>query len=354
MSYDLLVRLFQVTTKSYLPTKIVSIALVLCAMFGVSTRPATAGAFSPVIPGITAAAEVSMNPVLVDQSGPLLYRVTVAGQLMVGAQLTGGMTKGENGLFPLPWAYPEGGLEVAFVSDAQGIELGMIFLQYANEDILPSPPIWSDDEVIPGAPTPFGVGLSEETPPLLDPQLCLTEEIGGELWSEVPVKAIGFDGQVPAGLKVHVRLPSGTVAMTKGKRKTFRANQAGKSCSVLKDGIVTPRPREYCLTVENVIGPVMGQSAAVGLSGGGGGVSLGGSVTVSWIHLPYKRVSRCDLYRCENGVLVLDGYRICTRNGSHGWNFAPAIAGGEFLQLLLGYDMDGWRWEATAKCREGR
>lgn len=339
--------LFKASVRSFLSGKIVSSIAALLAVHCVCILPSSAADFAPHISGITEDPNRGMNVIEISEPGPILYMVQDGNSTLPEVTIEGSMTTGQNGIYELPWEYPDTGLEVLEIKKADGSVLGLVILQLKSEEILSRPPVWVGDAV----PLATYAGLSNETPPIENPVACETVESMGVLWSVVPVHSPSLDESLPGSIRVLMRLPSRQVAITKGKRKTFRADQSGTSCSIVKGTSVIQRPREYCAP------PILGSVSRVEVMTAKLGVTtagFGGSATVSWMVLPNKRTSYCDVYRCENGVLVFDHFRKCTRLGTQGWDFSPEMAGGQRVKLLLGYDRQGWKWDDVSTCREFR
>lgn len=333
------------------PKKLARLASVVSAFVGfavLSTGFASATSSLPFAPGLSLGPDQGMNALLINQSGPLSYLVYRGHEIVKGAKLVGSMTEGTNGQLQLPWIYPGGGIEALELVGADGVALAQIFLHIDSEAYLSPVPVWSPSHDPSGTfQTGTSAPLSDETSPLTNRLMCETESVKGSVWSVAPLHAIDLDVPLDSELKVLIRFTDTPVTMTKGNRKTFRADQSGKPCSVLKNGVHTQNPTEYCQPpIEQPGAAPTVKTAKLGIDF----LGSGGSAQVSWWSMPYKRTSFCDIYKCENGVLAYDYSRTCVRKGDFGWAFTPDVVHGLVVRTLLGYSPDGWKWENSSRC----
>ena len=311
-------------------------------------------------------------------AGNYQFVVTYNGQPITGTKLVGDFTFGTAGNLPMPKVLPAGGTDELVVTDSDGEAIGEVSLFVGKTSVLASDAPSSPQPLLPrqiavgahrtlssaragvagqgsqvgsqqvsqaGVPPNPSPTLPDEfttheadITPLTDKQVCPAVILNGSTYYSVPIRPHD-DLAVDPNFKVLIKKP-GNSPVEKGKKCRVREPQDGKPC---------PSPiKPFCTPPSTTaVGAPASQSVSLGL----GLFGFSGSITVSYWSQPYKRVTKCDVYKCVNGVLVYDHTEKCVNMGSQAWSFSPsAYEGNSRTGVLFGYDVNGWMWQAFPTC----
>lgn len=290
---------------------------------------------------------------LVELSEPGSYQYLVLrGGSAVRGKLLGETSSSDLGVYAPPNHIPAAGIESVKVMIGNEV-VGTVHFRIPTPLAVPAGPLQEaateaaqSQNVTPPLPLPEWLTSPQQVVPWTDVEPTQTQTYGGVTYAVVPLQ--GTPNDVPPEqseelvppdptVTVLIRSSSGQVPQQKGKACRIREDQEGKACT-------SSTPTSYCREDTMPIGPIKDVSTSVTL----------GPVTIPVVYYmqPWKRVAKCDVYKCVDGKLKYQYSQKCVRLGGRGWMFQPSVVpgGGQLVQVLLGFDPTGWMWEAHPTC----
>lgn len=251
------------------------------------------------------------------------------------------------GIYHAPTELTPAGLDIITLSDAVGVPFAKMVVQLVpTGGFVPNSQVSSpvqpsemtlEESVETEASYQVGTSAQEITRPSQE-VIMPTQQIQGLSGQFAPLMKLDADGPVDF---------DSDDALVLLNSETKR----GKKCGVF------PAPTGSCSNGQTkvVAGPwkihKKGSATDIATDLSGGSVS----VTVHYYKMVAWKVKYKDYYRCENGSWKFVRTEKCTLAGAFAWAFDPQklgfmINGTTVVRIILGYDINGYKFDSTPEC----